>query len=316
MKPKYIATSLQCAALSFLVFTLPSTVKAEKAVKRVTKPFLWKVEGKGLTKPSHLFGTIHVSDPAVTTLHPAVKKAFDGADHFHAEINMAPENQMAMIPLIMRKDGKTLDESIGKDLAKQLNEELARISPQLNSAPFQTMKTWLVATMPSLLPDQLSGKAPLDLNLWQDAEKAKKKTSGLEKVEDQMKGFNELTEPEQVTFMKESLTQLKKDRVAEVSMRDQMINTYLAGDKDKLLKLMSASLLSLIEGGDKALGNKLWNSVLVARDKTITTAMIKALKAEPRSSHFFAVGAGHYCTDKSILFHLKEAGYTVTRIEK
>lgn len=32
------------------------------------KPALWKVEGKDLTKPSYLFGTIHIGDPRVTTL--------------------------------------------------------------------------------------------------------------------------------------------------------------------------------------------------------------------------------------------------------
>jgi uncharacterized protein YbaP (TraB family) len=52
------------------------------------------------------------------------------------------------------------------------------------------------------------------------------------------------------------------------------------------------------------------------RDKTMADFITTTLKNQPGSSHFFAAGALHFCTDTSILAHLKKAGYTVTRIEK
>jgi len=316
MKLKYTSTSLQCVAFSLLTFSLSSAVRAETQVKHPIKPFLWKVEGKGLTKPAHLFGTIHVSDPSVTTLHPAAQKAFDTAECFYAEIDMRPELQMAMLPLIRRQDGKALDDSIGVGLAAKLNAELVRINPQLNSATFQTMKTWLVATLPELLPDQLAGKKPLDLQLWEAATTGSKKTAGLEEIEAQLKGFNALTEAEQISFMKASLEQLERDRKVKGSIKSRLIKAYISGDKNVLLTEIHASMIEMKKGGDALLGEKLWNTILVERDKTISESIINSLKAAPSKSHFFAVGAAHYCTEKSILHHVREAGYTVTRIEK
>lgn len=319
MKLKYKPTILPIIALTCLTSLLPSTVKAEAEadqIKHPTKPFLWKVEGKDLTTPSYLFGTIHLSDPSVATLHPVAQKAFNQSDYFYAEIDMSIENQMAGAQKMMRKDGKQLNESIGAELTAQLDKELKLINPQLTSAPFQPMKTWLVAILPTLLPDQLAGKKPLDLQLWEAATKANKKTIGLETMEDQMKGFNSLTETEQITFLKLSLDHLEKERMSNISMKDKITKAYLQGDETKVVDLVFAYSKGLPEGKNKLLGQKIIALVLIARDKTISQSIINALKKTPKSSHFFAVGAAHYCTEKSILFHLKEAGYTVTRVEK
>lgn len=316
MKLKNIPTALKCAALIIATCSLTSVAHADEAVKHPEKPFLWKVEGKDLTKTSYLFGTIHVSDSSVTTLHPAAQKAFDSADTFYAEIDMTPEKQMAAMPLMMRNDGKTLSESIGAELTKQLDDELKLINPQVSSEPFGAMKTWLVATLPGLLPDQLAGKKPLDLQLWQAATAAKKKTVGLEEMEAQLKGFNSLTEPEQITLMQSMLDTLKKERETGVSMRQQIIDAYIKGDEAAIVASVHASFLEMQKGENKELGKKIWDSILVARDKTISESIIKALDEDAKSTHFFAVGTAHYCTKKSIIFYLKEAGYTVTRVEK
>lgn len=77
------------------------------------KPLLWKIEGGGLKKPSYLFGTIHLSMAPVGNLHPAAEKAFATSEVIHTEIPLDATSQMAIVPMIMRKDGKTLDESIG-----------------------------------------------------------------------------------------------------------------------------------------------------------------------------------------------------------
>lgn len=303
-------------AFAFLFLVLPVSVKGKEGLKHPLKPFLWKVEGQGLTKPAYLFGTIHVAAPSVTTLHPAAQKAFDAADYFYAEVDMSPESQMGAMALMIRNDGKTLSQSIGANLTKKLDMELKAINPMLSSVPFQSMKTWLVATLPSLLPDQLEGKKPLDLQLWEAAIAANKETVGLESIETQLKGFNKLTEAEQIDFMKASIKQLEKDRKAKSSLKDRLTNAYLTGDEKKVLEKLHASFIEMKKGSNPALGQKLWDAILVARDETISHAILKALQAEPNSSHFFAVGTAHYCTETSILFHLKKAGYIITRIEK
>ncbi len=44
--------------------------------------------------------------------------------------------------------------------------------------------------------------------------------------------------------------------------------------------------------------------------------IVTTLKKQPEAIHFFAAGAAHFCSEISIVTHLQDAGYTVTRIEK
>jgi uncharacterized protein len=201
--------TLACSVLGLI--SMSPAARAEAEPKHPLKPLLWKVEGKGLTQPSYLFGTIHISKGPAATLHPAAQKAFDASSHFYAEIPMDPESQIALAPLMMRKDGKTLDEAIGKDLAEELNAELKLINPALDSTPFQSMNTWLAAILPQMLPHQMEGGKPLDLQLWEKAKASGKSTAGMEKPEAQMIAFTELTEAEQVIMLSETLRLLKKN---------------------------------------------------------------------------------------------------------
>ena len=133
------------------LFLLPATLLAEQpakdplaGLKHPSRACLWKVEGKALTKPSWLFGTIHIGDPRVTTLHPRAEEAFDALDVFYAEIDLDPAAQAALLPLMMRKDSKTLSEAIGPELSKELDATLKSINPEASAEPFQPLKTWVV----------------------------------------------------------------------------------------------------------------------------------------------------------------------------
>ena len=316
MKLKHLSTTIKRTAFTLLALSSTALIQAEEPAKHPVKPFLWKVEGPQLTKASYLFGTIHLGEPSVATLHPAAETAFNQADTVYTEINLSTESQLAMTPLLIRKDGKTLDESIGKDLAEQLNAELRIINPQLNSVPFQNLNTWLVASIPSLLPNQLKGLKALDLQLWEKAAAAGKKTAGLEEAEDQLKGFNTLTEPEQVIFMEEALKKMATDRAAGISQTQLLKAAYITGEIEEINTVINAAILEMKQSKHKELGEKIWQKLLTDRDVTISQSIIENLQSAPKKSHFFAVGTAHYCTDTSILFHLKKAGYTLTRIEK
>ncbi len=169
-------------------FLLPGTLLAEKTaqdpladLKHPTKACLWKVEGRGLDKPSWLFGTIHIGDPRVTTLHPRAREPFDGLDVFYAEIDLDPAARAALAPLMMRKDRKTLSEAIGPDMARELDVILKNINPGSGAAAFDILKTWVVAmTLPEPqamknTPDELQGREALDMVLQGRAADAGKK---------------------------------------------------------------------------------------------------------------------------------------------
>jgi uncharacterized protein YbaP (TraB family) len=306
--------TLTCSAIA--MFAMVPAARAVAEPEHPVKPLLWKVEGKGLTQPSYLFGTIHISKGPAVTLHPTAQKAFDASSHFYAEVPLDKESQMATMPLMMRKDGKKLDEAIGKDLAAEFNAELKLINPALDSTPFQAMATWTAAVLPQLLPHQLEGGKPLDLKLWDQASSAGKKTAGMEKPEAQMIAFTELTEAEQVIFLKEALKTMKKERAEGYNAIKDITEAYITGESEKIHAVVDRGIREMAQGEHKELGEKLMKRLLDDRDQTMADFIVTTLKEQPAASHFFAAGAGHFISETNIATHLVGAGYTVTRIVK
>jgi uncharacterized protein len=301
---------------AFALFAAFAPAHAEEEAKHPLKPLLWKVEGKELEKPAYLFGTIHLSKEVVTTLHPAAQKAFDEAGALHVEIAMDAASLQAAVPLIMRKDGKTLADSIGKELSAQVDAELKLVNPALDATPFQPMKTWYLAATLPVLKDQLGGGEPLDMKLWERAAKAGKKTAGMETIEGQTKGFDELAEADQVILLEETLTLLKKERAEGKDTMKALLAAYVAGEPAKIVEEFDKGLREMAEGEHKELGERLMKRILTDRDKIMADYIMASLKKEPATTHFFAAGAAHFCSEKSIRSHLEAAGYKVTRIEK
>jgi len=278
------------------------------------KPLLWKVEGNGLKQPSYLFGTIHLSVPPVGTLHPTAEAAFEKADVVYTEIPMDAATQMEVLPMLMRKDGKTLDESIGEKLTKELNDELKQINPQLDSTPFQSLKTWGVAITLPMLPFQLKGEQPLDAKIWERATKEKKGRDALETAAGQLKLFEDFTEAEQVGMLTDILKQLREDREAGKNSTADLIAAYVSGDEKKILDEVNESMERSAKGENKELGERFMKRFLTDRDVTMAATIDEKLKASPDKIHFFAAGAAHYIGKPGITGHLTAKGYRITRV--
>jgi uncharacterized protein YbaP (TraB family) len=302
------------AAAAIAVGLLALPVCGREA-KHPEKPLLWRIEGNGLKKPGYLFGTIHLSNPVIAQLHPAAAKAFESADALYTEIPMGTEAQMSLMPMMIRKDGKTLNESIGPELSAALNEELKTIQPALDSTPFQSLKTWAVmATLP-MLKSQLEGHQPLDTILWEKAKTAGKDQLGIETAVGQIEIFERFTEEESVKMLAESLAMLKDDRKAGISSIDNLAAAYASGDTAKLEAELNRSEQRMKESENKALGERFLKMLITDRNISMAETIDKQLRIDPSRSLFFAVGAGHLVGKDPINDHLAKKGYTITRVQ-
>ena len=73
------------------------------------KTLLWQVSGKGITKPSYLFGTIHLMCPDQLKMTDLVKEKFNTTSELFLEIDMDDPNMMKEMMLGMQmKDSSTL----------------------------------------------------------------------------------------------------------------------------------------------------------------------------------------------------------------
>lgn len=282
-------------------------------VKHPIEPMLWKVEGKGLKKPSYLFGTVHLADPRVTTLHPEAKKAFDGAGAFYAEVEMDPESMMKSVQVLLRGDGKSLEEVIGNPLRKDVEIEVKSLQPGLELKPFEGFKVWALAVLLPQLKDQIKGLKPLDLQLWERAEQANKSVAGLETPKSQTEGMDKLTIDEQKKLLVFTLDEMKQARKAKQIPYQLLFNAYLVGDVKAMTVLLKNNMLA--EGEvDKDLSDKFAEALLYKRNKQMAGVIVKELKNQPEISHFFAVGTAHYLGKENICQYLEKAGYKVTLV--
>ncbi|MGJ8643074.1 MAG: TraB/GumN family protein [Luteolibacter sp.] len=299
--------------LMVCVVASPS-LHAEEAVEHPIKPFLWEVSGNGLKVPSYLFGTIHLGDKRVTTMHPAVERAFGKSEVVLTEVPLDMASQIAIAPKMMRSDGKTLDEAIGEELAERVNEELAILNPALDSTPFQAFSTWVMATMIPMLPDQFAGRPALDKILWDRAEKEGKRTGAMETMEGQVAIFTEMNEAEQVIYLTETLKTMKEDREAGRDTIEDMKLSYVSGEVEKVQAVLEHGLGKMKESGHEELAKAFKKRIFTDRDKSMAKTIDETLKSEPGVVHFFAAGAGHFSSETSIRSHLEKVGYSVTRV--
>lgn len=294
--------------------TAPLLADEEANPAHPEKPMLWKIV-RDDAPPSYLFGTIHISDPGVTNLHPAAQKAFEASDAVHTEVSMELATQLAATMAMLRKDGKTLKQSIGPELSKKLDEEIGKLMPGFNSAPFQPMRTWVIPILLPTMKDQLSGGKPLDMVLWERAKKAGKKTQGIQTSAEQTESMDALTEEEQIAFLDLSLQALAKAREDGEDATTALIQLYRKGDPaamEKWLEEDKRRSMELVKGTpSEALFEKVLKGILTDRDVVMAEHVKKTLEKDPAKTHFFAVGAAHLALKGGVPDLLREAGIKV-----
>ncbi len=285
-----------------------------------TQPMLWRIEGK---VPTYLFGTVHVPDPAVTKLHPAVERAFAGSGAVFTELPMDSATQVSAMRKMMLPGDKTLSDVIGQPLfrrlTKVLDQKLPKDSPPGSAAMLAAMlakfKPWAAVSQLSqleFLSDMLLGRKPLDVMLYERAEKDGKEVGGLETVDEQIAIFDEgLSEAEQSRLVSLSLDWFEDESRTGKSATRETIDVYLTGDLSALQRLMTDSMKD-----DPELLQKFSDRALHQRNRIMVDRLLARRAARPELVHFIAVGALHYAGDTGIIALLEQRGLKVTRIHQ
>ena len=317
MRHRLCRMKLLFRSLCASVFLLPFlSANAAEEPAHPLKPMLWKIEGKGLTKPSYLFGTSHLGSGPLGKLHPTAEKAFQECDVLYTEIPSDEKTQLAITQQLVRKDNKTLVQSIGEKLKNQVETELQAINPALDITPFQPMKTWVMAVSLPMLKAQLAGEEAMDATLWKRAEEAEKQTDSIETAASQLGLFDQFNEEEQIILLGETVRLMKEDRAAKKDSMQILIDAYVSGEVDAIKKEMDKGIAEMAKGEHKELGERFYQKLLTDRDRSMAETIAKKLADTPAQCHFFAAGAAHFAGDVSIRSHLEKQGYKITRIEK
>jgi len=261
-----------------------------------TKSLLWEIQGNGIA-PSYVYGTFHLLPQEAFNLTEKVTTAFDQSEQIVLELDMDdPNMQLEMMQNMAMTDGSTLDQLIGEEDLKLLDEQLQK-EANLSVAQVNTFKPFMVETF--LLPSFIEGTpASYEMTFVKRALDQQKEILGLETIQFQTSLFDQIPYEAQV----EDLVEMLRDRTTMEEMFEEMITTYNEEDITELYNT-SADYFSAQE----------IDLLLHKRNKDWIAKIGEMAKEK---STFFAVGAGHLGGDQGVISLLKAAGYEVTPVTK
>ncbi len=270
------------------------------------KPLLYKIAG---TKPSYLFGTIHIPDPRIASFPASLDQAIAGADEIVNEMPLDNANPMSMMASFQLPNGQSLTTQLTPAVHTRLQQVFQ--SKGLPLAPFEHFKVWAVAAQVALLDhltEMMSGGKAIDMNIHDKGKAAGKKTSGLETEAEQLQVFDGLNKDEQSRLLEQTLDQRDKDLKEGKDPVAKLMSLYVAGDEAPLLTELNAGFDST-----KPLDQKLLKRLITDRNKIMTDRIAAKLKGPPRS-YFVAIGAAHLLGDDGVVAQLKKKGINVERV--
>lgn len=276
------------------------------------KAILWRLEKDGVP-PSHLFGTVHVTDERVTNLTPTIQTAFDSSRVVALEIaDLSPEalaQGMAKVQsLLQLPQDRSLDLMLTADEMGLARTELEKtgVPPPVASR----LRPWVVS-MSLALTDcekgrKASGLKPLDEQLGLRARTRRIQVVGLESVELQMRAMAAIPEAEQVALLKAAL----KLHPINADMIETLIRRYLASDLAPIWQ-MQIELWREAGVSDAAM-QSFQRELIGKRNVRMRDA---ALPYVSKGGTFIAVGALHLPGSDGLVALFEQAGFKAVPVE-
>lgn len=257
---------------------------------------LWKVSKAGKDS-SYLYGTIHVSDPEVTTLTDQVSNALEDSDFFVMEALPDTAQMMSFSRTMFFNDGQLLSSFVDAPIYEKTKEILHAY--KLSSDSVSIMKPWAAFLIMNYPPDQ---GEPLDMVLLSLAKLNSAEVAGLESLKEQADIFTRLSMEDQVMLLTDTVCHY--DLV--VKDFEVMKSIYLEQDLASLYNYVHKNSMS-----DKPMYQRLMEKLIDERNYIMTERMQRYLN---KGNAFIAIGAMHLPGKEGVLSRLEKKGYSVTAI--
>ncbi len=255
---------------------------------------LWQISGNGLSKPSYIYGTIHMICKEDMNLSPVLKQKFAETEKIYLELDMDDKEMIAsMQKLSLLPPNKTLKSFF-------TTQEYARVNQFFNdkvgvpltllekTKPLVLMSLLYTKCLPCVLP------ASFEMSFVEMAKAQQKEVDGLETVQEQMMLFDNLPDDAQ----KKMVLKVIDSFAAAKKNANHLVDLYKKQQLDKLYELA-------VNSPDMA-GSK--EALVDNRNKKWIPMLEKHMHSK---ACFIAVGAAHLGGEMGILNLLKKKGYTV-----
>ncbi|MES2555138.1 MAG: TraB/GumN family protein [Bacteroidota bacterium] len=261
------------------------------------KTLLFSIKGKD-TKPSYLFGTVHMIADTAYYFPTKLDKTLSKTDQLVLEIDESIGDRAKAQKMLMLDSGNVFDQFTKEqaDSIIQWGSSLLGMKPDVFEKNFSGMKPFVLMQIGVQAMMNARSKS-YEMELMSKANANKQPIKGLETMESQFAIFEEM-KPDVVTDM--IMEGIRHPEKAEETQRE-LVKLYVDKDVEGLAKLITES---------EDMGNSA-EELLFRRNRNWIPIMTDYMKTQ---SCFFAVGAGHLGGDQGVIQLLKDAGYTITPI--
>ncbi|MFN3404676.1 MAG: TraB/GumN family protein [Cytophagaceae bacterium] len=281
--------------LWILFFLLPFSVKAQYP------SLLWEITGNNLSKPSYLFGTMHVNDKRVFNFSDSLLLAFDSSKAFAGELLLDQKNingqELASI-ILMPKD-TTLKMLIGKKnyrkVKKKAKNSLGVFAMFINR--IKPIYTYFVLTEGK--QEKKDNSPVLDSWLQTKAKEEGKNVIGIETPMEQIKALDKISLKEQANLLLESIN---NEDVSDKALEDEMLDLYISGNLDAVYSFFRR--FQMPDGFTR--------SVVINRNHVMAERIMKIIQEQPT---FIAVGAAHLPGEEGVIELLRTQGYQLRPVQ-
>lgn len=279
---KTLVKSIAICALTLVSFTI---------FAQDNKSLLWQISGKGLEKPSYVFGTIHMICQEDYIMTETIQNTLKNVDAFYAEIDFSNPENMAVLQQSMMSE-TPLSQRLNNEQYQKLQQLLKEVV-DLDITQFEHLTDAAIVSMVTFKSFPCTDFKMYEMELLQTAAAAEKKMGGLETAAEQMEILGKSLG---INAVFEMLNDLKKDGFKSTK---EMVALYTNQDVQGLYDYMKKS---------SYMTDEVYNEMLTKRNHNWINEMPELMKNQ---SVFFAVGAAHLSGNNGVLKLLKDNGYTV-----
>jgi uncharacterized protein len=194
---KTLATAF-CVSLVCAGFAQSSAPAAKSATKPLARSatqntLLWEITGNGLTKPSYLFGTMHILCSGDAKLSANMKQVIRDCQQVYFEIDMDDmQEMMGALKYLRMNDGAKISDLLTPEEYERVKSYFEKNKSKL---PFTMMNRFKPYFVSSLIGEQLmtcKETNGMEAMIMQESKPLKKEIRGLETTEFQASIFDSI----------------------------------------------------------------------------------------------------------------------------
>ncbi|XP_033008083.1 metalloprotease TIKI2 [Lacerta agilis] len=317
--------------------------------QRDLNSFLWTIRRD---PPAYLFGTIHVPYTRVWDFVPEnSKSAFQASSSVYFELDLTdPYTISGLASCQLLPHGENLQDVLPRDLYHRLKRHLEYVKLMLPHwmTPDQRGKglyadylfnaiagnwerkrpVWVMLMVNSLTETDIRsrGVPVLDLYLAQEAERMKKRTGAVERVEEQCHPLNGLNFSQVLFALNQTLLQHESLRAGSLQApytTEDLIKHYNCGDLNAVIfnhdtsqlpNFINTTLPPHEQVTAQEIDSYFRQELIYKRNERMGKRVMALLRDNTDKSFFFAFGAGHFLGNNTVIDVLKQAGFEVKHI--